>query len=37
MLSLHGVVGTQAAFGLKAKEITAGVAKELNLTEPPIC
>lgn len=37
MLSLHGAVGTQAAFGTKAKEITAGVAKELGLTEPPIC
>ena len=37
MLSLHGAVGTQAAFGSKAKEITAGVARELNLTEPPIC
>ena len=36
-LSLHGAVGTQAEMGAKAKEIAGGVARELQLAEPPIC
>lgn len=37
VLMLHGAVGTEAGFGNKALETVAGVAKELNLVNPPIC
>ncbi len=37
VLMLHGAVGTEAGFGEKALETVEGVAKELNLHNPPIC
>ncbi len=37
LLMLHGAVGTEAGFGEKALETVEGVAKELGLTNPPIC